>query len=128
MVLGQKLEVLSLLVFLQNRPKQNVFCLRENRLAILHYKNIDLKKWKILHFFKGVSLWFFFAKTLETLPFFFFSTIGRKKVSSDLVDRKLVILYYENIDLKQVQNFAFFQGGYTMVFGQKLEILSSILF
>ena len=34
-----------------------------------------------------------FAKKLETLSFFFFSTIGQKKVSSDLVDRKLVILY-----------------------------------
>ena len=44
MVLGQKLEVLSLLVFLQNRAKQNVFCLVDSRLAILDHKNIDLKK------------------------------------------------------------------------------------
>ena len=58
MVLGQKLEVLSLHVFLQNKPKQNVFCLLDSRLAILDYKYIDLKKWKILHFFKGVSVWF----------------------------------------------------------------------
>ena len=71
MVLGQNLEVLSLLVFLQNRPKQNVFCLPENRLAILHYKNIDLKKWKILHFFTGVSLWFFLLKHWKPCLFSF---------------------------------------------------------
>ena len=59
MVFGQKWAVLSLLVFLQNRPKQNVFCLLDSRLAILDYKKTSiLKKWKILHFFKGVNLWF----------------------------------------------------------------------
>ena len=50
-----------------------------------------------------------FAKKLETLSFFFFSEIGWKKVSSDLVDRKLVILYYKNIVLKKSKILHFFK-------------------
>ena len=32
--------------------------LLDRKLAILHYKNIDLKKSKVLHFLKVVSPWF----------------------------------------------------------------------
>ena len=63
----------------------------ENKL-FLAYINIDSKKSKTLHFFKGVSV-SVFAKKLETLSFFVFSTIGQKRLSSDLVDRKLAISY-----------------------------------
>ena len=64
----------------------------DRKQAILAYINIDLKKSKTLHFFKGVSV-SVFAKKLGTLSFFVFSTIGQKRLSSDPVDRKLAILY-----------------------------------
>ena len=66
--------------------------LADRKQAILAYINIDSKKSKTLHFFKGVSV-SVFAKKLETLSFFVFSTIGQKRLSSDLVDRKLAISY-----------------------------------
>ena len=50
------------------------------------------------------------------------SKIVRHKVFCDLLDRKLVNLHYKNIDFKK-RKLAFFQKGYSMVFGQKLEIL-----
>jgi len=68
--------------------------LLDRKLAISYYKNIDLKKSKVLHFFKVVSSWFL-VKKWKFCPFFFFSKIGKKKVFSDLVDGKLATLDYK---------------------------------
>ena len=43
----------------------------------------------------------------------------------DLVDRKLAILDYKNMDLKKVGIF-FSKGASPLVFGQKSEIYSSL--
>ena len=43
----------------------------------------------------------------------------------DLVDRKLAILDYKNMDLKKSE-FFFSKGGSPLVFGQKSEIYSSL--
>ena len=41
--------------FSAKKGKNFVFCsLVDRREAILDYKNIDLKKWKILHLFRGL--------------------------------------------------------------------------
>ena len=74
--------------------------LLDRKLAILYYKNIDLKKSKVLHFFNVVSPWFL-VKRWKFVVLSFFCKIGQKKVFSDLSDRKLAILYYKNIDLKK---------------------------
>ena len=68
--------------------------LLDRKLAISYYKNIDLKKSKVLHFFKVVSSWFL-VKKWKFCPFFFFSKIGKKKVFSDRVDGKLATLDYK---------------------------------
>ena len=87
--------------FYRKRPYDSVIHdLLDRKLAILYYKNIDLKKSKVLHFFNVVSPWFL-VKKWKFCPFVFFSKIGQKKVFSDLLDRKLAILYYKNIDLKK---------------------------
>ena len=86
--------------FYRKRPYDSVIRdLLDRKLAILYYKNIDLKKSKVLHFFNVVSPWFL-VKKWKFCPFVFFSKIGQKKVFDDLLDRKLAILYYKNIDLK----------------------------
>ena len=64
--------------------------LADRKQAILAHVNIHLKKSKTLHFFKGVSV-SVFAKKMETLSFFVFSTTGQKRLSSDLVYRKLAL-------------------------------------
>ena len=102
--------------------------LLDRKLAILYYKNIDLKNSKVLHFFSVVSPWFL-VKKWKFCPIVFFSKIGQKKVFSDLLDRKLAILYYKDIDLESLK-FCIFSKcpGYFMVFSQKMEILSFFLF
>ena len=47
------------LFMLGKKGQEKDFCNFEDRkLAFVDYKNNDLKKWKNLHFFKGVSPWF----------------------------------------------------------------------
>ena len=82
--------------------------LLDRKLAILYYKNIDLKKSKVLQFFNVVSPWFL-VKKWKFCPFVFFSKIGQTKVFSDLLDRKLAILYHKNIDLKKSKVLHFFK-------------------
>ena len=102
-----------------------MFCeLLGRKLATLDYKNKDLKKSKILHSFKGVSLWFL-VKNYLFYSILLFSKIGQKKVFFDLVDRKLAILDYKNMDLKKSE-FFFSKGVSPLVFGQKTEIYSSL--
>ena len=87
-----------------------MFCeLVDRKLATLDYKNNYLKKSKILHSFKGVSLWFL-VKNYLFYSFLFFSKIGQKKVFFDLVDRKLAILDYKNMDLKKSEILHFSKG------------------
>ena len=82
--------------------------LLDRKLAILYYKNIDLKNSKVLHFFSVVSPWFL-VKKWKFCPIVFFSKIGQKKVFSDPLDRKLAILYYKDIDLKKSKVLHFFK-------------------
>ena len=98
--------------------------LLDRKLAILYYKNIDLKKSKVLHFFNVVSPWFL-VKKWKFCPFVFFSKIGQKKVFSDLLDRKLAILYHKNIDLKKSEILHFSKGvsPWLLVKNWKLTLL-----
>ena len=50
----------------------------------------------------------FMAKKWKFFPFFFFSKIGQKEVFSNLLDRKLAILYYKNIEKWKFCPFLFF--------------------
>lgn len=66
--------------FSAKKGKNFVFCsLVDRREAILDYKNIDLKKWKILHLFKGVSEWFL-VKNWKFCPCLFSCKIGQNKM------------------------------------------------
>ena len=60
-----------LLFFLGKIGQNSVFCdLVDRELAILDYKNIDLKKSKIFHSTTGVSSWFL-VKNRKFCTFFF---------------------------------------------------------
>ena len=55
MVFSQKLKILSFFLFHRNRQQESVLRPSRNKLAILDYKNTDLKKSKILCFPQEVS-------------------------------------------------------------------------
>ena len=90
-----------------------MFCgLVDKKLAIVDYKNVDLKKSKLFHFFKGVSPWFL-VKFWKFCSFFFLKKtkkIGQKKLFCKLVDRKLPILDYINNELRKFKILHFFKG------------------
>lgn len=103
----------------------NLFCdLVERKLATLDFKNIHLKKSKILHSFKGVSLWFL-VKNYLFYSFLFFSKIGQKKVFFDLAGRKLAILDYKNVNLKksEILNFSKGVSPWLLVKNRKFTLL-----
>ena len=99
-----------LFLFEQNTPKK-VFCsLVDKKLAIMDYKNVDLKKSKLFHFSKGVSPWFL-VKFWKFCSFFFLKKKkkkGQKKLFCKLVDRKLPILDYINKELRKFKVLYFF--------------------
>ena len=99
--------------------------LLDRKLVILCYKNIDLKKPKVLHFFKVVSSWFL-VKKWKFCPFFFLSEIGQKKVFCGLLDSTVAISGYKNIVLKTRVCCIISKGVHG--FGQKLKILIFFLF
>ena len=93
MLFGQNWEFC---LFFSKIGQKKVFCsLLDRRLAILDYKNIDLKKSKIFH-----SPWFL-VNIRKFCPLLFFSKKDQKRVFCDFVDRKLAILDYKNIHLKK---------------------------
>ena len=109
MVFDQKLEFFFFILFTK-KGRMKVFSdLLDRKLAILYYKNIDLKKSKVSHFFK-VVIPRFLVKKWKFCPFVFFSKTGQKKVFSDLVDRKQAMLDNINIDLKKSKIFIFPKG------------------
>ena len=109
MVFSQILEI----VFFFLPPKigqKKLFCkLVDRKLAILDYINKELRKFKILHFFKGARAWFL-VKNKKLSPFFFFSKKGEKKVFCGLLYRKLAILEYKNIHLEKSKILHFSKG------------------
>ena len=75
----------------------------ERRLAVLAYKNVDLKKSQNLHFSKRVRPWIW----SKIWNFFFFSFLAKKgqvKIIGDVLDWELAFLIY-----KKVAKSAFFQ-------------------
>ena len=90
--------------------QKKLFCkLVDRKLPILDYINNELRKFKILHFFKGVRAWFL-VKNKKLCPFFFFSKKGQKKVFCGLLYRKLAILEYKNIHLETSKILHFSKG------------------
>ena len=58
MVLAKINRFLCLFMSGKTGQEKEFFNFLDRKLAFLDYKNNDLKKWKNLHFFKGVSPWF----------------------------------------------------------------------
>ena len=82
----------------------------DRKLNILDYKNIDLKSkivQLLLLFFLHFGYW---SKIGNFLVFFCLSKIRQKKVFSGLVDKKLAIMDYKNVDLKKSKLFHFSKG------------------
>ena len=100
-----------------------MFCgLVDKKLAIIDYKNVDLKKSKLFHFPKVVSPWFL-VKFWKFCSFFFLQKkIGQKELFCKLLDRKLAILDYINKELRKFKILHFFKGvrAWFVVKNQKL--------
>ena len=93
--------VFGLFFFLDKISQNKLFWkLVARKQAILDDININLRKFKILHFSKGVSPWFL-AKNRKLCPFLFCSKRGQKKVFCGVQDRKLAILEYKNIHFEK---------------------------
>ena len=95
-------------------------------LQIENYIKKELRKFKFLHFFKGVRAWFL-VKNKKLCPFFFFSKRGQKKVLCGLLYRKLAILEHKNIHLEK-SKILHFSKGVSPCFLVKNGKLSSFFF
>ena len=87
----------------------------ERKLAVLAYKNNDLKESQNLHFSKRVRPWFW----SKIWNFFFFSFLAKKgqvKVFGDVLNWKLAFLVYKNTDLRKSQNLHFSKGKKFVIF------------
>ena len=96
---AEKCEFSSFYVFFFSKiGKINMPCnLLHRKLVFLDYENTDLKKWKNLHFSKGVGPWFW-SKMWIFFHFMALRQMGHNKVSCDLLLRKLVFLDHKNTD------------------------------
>ena len=111
------------------RKRPTVFSdLLDRKLAILYYKNIDLKKSKVLHFFNVVSPWFLVKKWKFVVLSFSAKQAKRKCFLTFQTENQLFYTIKTSI-LKSLK-FCIFSKcpGQFMVFGQKMEILSFCLF
>ena len=85
----------------------------ERKLAVLAYKNNDLKESQNLHFSKRPWFW------SKIWNFFFFSFLAKKgqvKVFGDVLNWKLAFLVYKNTDLRKSQNLHFSKGKKFVIF------------
>ena len=100
----------SNLFFLNNIGKENVFFdTLERKIAILGYKNKQLKKSKNWHFSKGVNPWFC-SKIGHFSIFFFFGNIGQENVFYDILEQKNAFLGSKNKKVKKSKNWHFSNG------------------
>ena len=102
MVLVQKWPFFQLF-FLGNIGQENVFYdILERKNIFLGYKNMKFKVVK-LHFSKGVNPWFW-SKDGYFFNFFFLGNIGQENVFYDILEQKIVFLFYKNNKFKKSKN------------------------
>ena len=102
MVLVQKWPFFQL-VFLGNIEQENVFYdILDRKNAFLGYKNKKFKKWKNLHFSKGVNPWFWSKN--GHFSNFFLGNIGQENVCYDILKGKIAFLGYKNKKFKKSKN------------------------
>ena len=102
----KNLSFFLLFVFGEIGPEKVFVGVVNRKLACQHYKNIGLRKSQNLHFPKGGRPWFW-SKIWNFFFFFFFGKISREKVFGDVLERRLAVLAYKNVDLKKSQNLHF---------------------
>ena len=100
----------SNLFFLGNKGQENVFYdILERKNTFLGHKNMNSKKSKNWHFFKGVNPWFW-CQNGHFANFFFLGNKGKKNVFYDILARKNTFLGYKNIKSKKSNNWHFSKG------------------
>ena len=83
---------------------ENVFYnILERKNDFLGYKNKKFKKWKNLHFPKGVNPWFW-SKNGHFSYFFFLGNLSQENVFYDILERKNDFLGYKNKKFKTSKN------------------------
>ena len=99
-----KIGQFSIFSFFCNIGQENVFYdILEREIILLWYKNRKLKKSKNRDFCKGVSPWFW-SKIgyFSIVPFL--RNIGQENVFYDILERKIVFLWYKNRKLRNSKN------------------------
>ena len=109
MVLVQKWPFFKLF-FLGIIGQKNLFYdILEWKNSFLGYKNKKFKKWKNVHFSKGVNPWFR-SKDGHCSTFFFLGKKGHEKVFYDILERTNAFLGFENKQSKKSKNRHFSKG------------------
>ena len=94
----------SMFPFLRNIGQENVFYdILEREIVLLWYKNRKLKKSKNGDFSKRVSPWFW-SKIGHFSIFTFLPNLDQENVFYDILERKIVLLWYKNRKLKKSKN------------------------
>ena len=89
---GEKFVIFPCFFFKGNIGQVNVFYdILERKNPFLGYKNKKFEKWKICHFSKEVSPWFW-SKIGHFSIFVFKGNIGQENVFYDILQRKNVFL------------------------------------
>ena len=87
--------------FLGNIGQENVFYeILGRKNAFLGFKNKKFKKWKNLHFSKGVNPWFW-SKKGPFFQLFFWGNRGQGNVFYNILKRKNAYLAYKNKKFKK---------------------------
>ena len=107
---GPKMAFFSSFCFLGNKGQENVFYdIVERKNAFLGNKNKNFIKSKNWHFSKGVNPCFW-SENGHYSNFFFLGNIGQKNVTYDILERKLALLGYKNINFTNSKNCHFSKG------------------
>ena len=114
--------------FLGNIGKENVFYdILERKNVFLEYKNMNFKKSKNGHFFKGVNP-SFWSKKGHFSKSFFLGNLGQENVFYDILERKNAFLVYKNKQFKKSKNGHFFLNGLTHALDPKMTIFPIFFF
>ena len=99
----------SNIFFSQSRPGKCLLPYFTKKRNFLGYKNKKFKQSTNWHFPKGDNPWFWSINGHYS-NFFFFGTIGQKKVFYDILERKKAFGGYKNKKVKKSKNWHFSKG------------------
>ena len=108
MALVQKWPFFHLFISGNIKQKNIFYDILEQKNAFFSYKNKKSKKWKIDIFPKRVNPWFWFKN--GQFSNLFLGNIGQENVFYDILEQKIVFLFYKKNKFKKSKNWHFCKG------------------